>query len=84
MGSKKNNLRQIRDPKAHKPKKHTSKGALRRIVKNHRRKRVRITPPIREIRVDHNDPRHPRSIPPNPLCASVSPRLCVKKEARHA
>ena len=51
MGSKKNDLRQIRDPQAHKPKKHTSKGALRRIAKNQRRKRVRITPPISEIRV---------------------------------
>ena len=38
--------------------------------------------PIRAIRVIRGQNATPP--PPNPLCASVSPRLCVKKEDHHA
>ena len=41
--------------------------------------------PIREIRVIREQIKNATPPPPqNPLCASVSPRLCVKKEDHHA
>lgn len=43
MGSKKNNLRVVRDAEDHSPYRGTSKGALRRIMKNQRRNRVYIS-----------------------------------------
>ena len=49
MGSKKNNLRQARHSHDHSPRRHTSKGALRRIIKNHRRGRVHIGSHKREF-----------------------------------
>jgi hypothetical protein len=49
MGSKKNNLRQTRHSNDHSPRRHTSKGALRRIIKNQRRGRVHIGSPQREF-----------------------------------